>query len=65
MRSCSDGMCGADDCERCHPGCNDDIECAVCGNYIARHEAKTCLVCGRDVCEDCQTNLICAECLAD
>jgi hypothetical protein len=22
---CSDGMCGADDCERCHPeGCEDD-----------------------------------------
>jgi len=24
--SCSDGYCGADDCERCRPGCTRDFE---------------------------------------
>lgn len=24
-------MCGADDCPRCNPGCNDVIECETCG----------------------------------
>lgn len=25
-RSCSDGFCGADDCERCRPGCTREME---------------------------------------
>lgn len=25
-RSCSDGYCGADDCERCRPGCTREME---------------------------------------
>ena len=29
--------CGADDCERCHPGSCDMIECAHCGYITERY----------------------------
>lgn len=35
-RSCSDGYCGADDCERCRPGCTRmaEVECEWCGEVF-------------------------------
>ncbi len=32
-QSCSDGMCGATDCVRCHPEMRGVPRCAECGEY--------------------------------
>ncbi len=54
--------CGADDCPKCHPGCNDPVAVwCSCGREIAK--ASTVRECERChdfyVCENCG---ICASC---
>jgi hypothetical protein len=58
MGSC---MCGAEDCERCRPGCNSIIECD-CGHDCVAHEAADCDTCGYNtVCENCSTCKACEQ----
>ena len=44
-------LCGADDCERCRPGCNDRQECDDChGEFYARDLDD-------NLCEDCRAKM--------
>lgn len=58
-------LCGADDCERCHPGSTDPVECGVCGNEVATWKAVPCDVCGRMMCDECAGDGVCEMCLKD
>ena len=51
--------CGADDCPKCHPGCNEivPVDCG-CGEMVS-HNVTSCEWCNRDVCGECG---ICEEC---
>ena len=52
-------LCGADDCERCHPGSTRGVQCARCGRW-----ARACSACGWDIEHDAEDG-VCDECLAD
>ena len=65
---CSDGFCGADDCDRCYPGCCDMVECVNdCGSVApAWMYGQTCKDCGGDVCDNCEmVSGRCNSCNAD
>lgn len=47
-------MCGAEDCPKCYPGCNDPVECSGCGKVFAAHEILEC--------PKCESNFICDYC---
>ena len=38
--SCPDGYCGADDCERCRPGCTAELAAQAKADEEEREEAK-------------------------
>ena len=73
---CTDGMCGALDCERCYPGGEHDV-CDVCseaaeadppecyqhGHKLCPDCVRTCASCSETMCEDCA--LYCPECGSD
>ena len=48
-------LCGADDCPRCYPGCNDPVTCVSCGGEWPAHEAcdYTVVVSGKTYCNTC------------
>ena len=52
-------LCGADDCERCHPGSTRWVQCARCGRW-----ERACYACGWDIGHDAEDG-VCDECLAD
>ena len=52
-------LCGADDCERCHPGSRRWVQCARCGRW-----ERACYACGWDIGHDAEDG-VCDECLAD
>lgn len=60
--SCSDGICGATDCPRCFPMCNEPFECPGCGQTVRQDDVLTCQSCGNDYCADCLTDGVCGEC---
>ena len=65
---CKDMMCGADDCDRCHPGCHDEIHCVnECGNFVFAYEAdRFCRDCEEFVCIECGLDYgRCKSCYAD
>lgn len=51
-------MCGADDCERCHPGSTRVVECARCGEL-----AQVCEAYDWDISEFSEDDSFCGECL--
>jgi len=56
-------MCGADDCPRCHPGCDETFECAVCGTEVYKIHAVPCDICGEYwACEHCKGTYACPMC---
>jgi hypothetical protein len=50
-------MCGAYDCPRCRPGCDDPCDCK-CGHTVANHETTECEICLATLCPDCE----CPDC---
>lgn len=56
---CSDGRCGADDCEKCHPELQLTSPCCECGAHVERFRLSglTCHICGGEVCVDCVESL--------
>lgn len=58
QQSCSDGLCGAEDCTRCHPGC-DAVACSGCGDAASSAEEG-----GFTACESCGVWL-CPQCAID
>jgi DNA-directed RNA polymerase subunit RPC12/RpoP len=57
--ACNDRMCGAEDCETCHPGCNDDPEtvemwCPTCEERVDMKEDDDgeCPRCGDEVMDE-------------
>lgn len=53
---CSDGMCGAYDCPRCHPACTEVEYCIECGRPF-----YTVYITDEDLCRFC-LGFVCAEC---
>ena len=43
-------MCGATDCPKCYPGCNDYPDCVVCGEQFEPddYEQDTCAGCSEE-----------------
>ena len=71
MTRCSDGLCGALDCPRCHPELQAEVPCCVCDGYVPlyRMTDRNCDNCGGEVCEGCadelindETGVYCPEC---
>jgi DNA-directed RNA polymerase subunit RPC12/RpoP len=57
--ACHDRMCGAEDCETCHPGCNDEPEtvemwCPTCEERVDMKEDDDgeCPRCGDEVMDE-------------
>ncbi len=44
--------CGADDCPRCNPGCDDRVACDRCGELFTKWTLTEDAI-GRWMCEDC------------
>ena len=55
---CPDGMCGADDCARCHPETCRPYPCACCQKPCHYTEIRG----KHDVCADCEDKEPCGEC---
>jgi hypothetical protein len=55
-------MCGAADCPKCHPGCNDLLPVGCEHGEARRREVTACYLCGRWVCVECG---VCVECKAE
>ena len=55
-------LCGATDCSRCFPTCNDPTECCSCGDTVKQHMTIECRRCGNAVCETCADDGMCVEC---
>ena len=57
FQRCSDGLCGALDCPRCAPGCDEEVTCTGCVATIAacdiENEWTACRLCGDRFCENC------------
>jgi hypothetical protein len=54
-------MCGAEDCPRCYPGCNEIIKCD-CGHDWVAHDTGTCECCSNaTVCGECFTCTTCTD----
>lgn len=47
---CSDGSCGARDCDKCFPGCHELVKCRVCGRKYELWEFDDYL------CDECCAN---------
>lgn len=60
--SCRQHPCGAKDCVRCFPTCNDPTECCSCGATVPQHATIECRRCGNAVCEACADDGMCVEC---
>lgn len=64
--SCRDGLCGAIDCPRCRPGCDDIEICSCCGveEYVCYMyecsgcgEVRLCEHCADKLCNDCNDQI--------
>jgi len=61
---CGDRMCGADDCETCHPGCRDPVICGDCGDEQEKWRTGNCRACGKPLCDAClAVDSLCVACL--
>lgn len=67
-QSCSDGLCGAEDCPRCRPGC-DAVVCASCGDTASSAGEggfTACESCGVWLCHQCAIDyageVLCTSC---
>lgn len=57
---CYDGLCGAEDCPRCNPGCGEIIICPRCGR-----EEYACYIDGWEMDRFNAYSGVCPECKAE